>query len=462
MLKNLKQNIENDFLIKLNKNQWRIIERLIFEIIRREKTDYSKILSSLKKELNISKYSPQDKFSALKRKLLKYRFPLTTSQQSIDFKTVYLNEIKQPLKDNWKIAKKFKPLTIITEEKATASSLFKRLREKFPDCENKIVAHYRDYLKDSCFTFSQIKKPLIFITNEPADFIKPCPCTKHHLGCGYWIFNLGFGCPFDCSYCFLQQYTNFFGVILPANIDSFLDQFSKFIIKFKKPIRIGTGEFSDSLALDDLTEYSKKIIPYFQKKNVLFELKTKSTNINNILSIPPGKNIIISWSLNPSKIIEYQEFGATSLVERLNAAKKVQDVGYKLAFHFDPIIHLANWEKLYTEVIDYLYSQLQAPFAWISLGTLRSNRKLKTIVELRFPESNIFYGELLLGKDKKLRYPEFIRSKIYNTIIKRIKLYDKNTPIYLCMESEQLWKSVAGLVPYNDIENSLINFNFKN
>jgi len=459
MFKSIKQNIENIFSISLNKNQWQIIQRLIFEIGKRKNTEYSQILNTLKNELAINNYSPQDKFSALKHKLLKYRFPLTSKQQKIAFKDVYLNQIKPPLTNNWKIQTKFEPLEIFVEEKVKTSYLFKNIKKRFPNSKTKIITHYRDYLKNNPFTLSQIKKPLVFITNEQADFIKPCPCTKYHLGCGYWIFNLGFGCPFDCSYCFLQQYTNFFGIILPANIDIFLEQFEKFITRFKKPIRIGTGEFSDSLALDDITEYSKKIIPYFQQKNVLFELKTKSVNIDNLLKISPGKNIIISWSLNPPKIIKYQEFGSATLEERLTAAKRIQDAGYKIAFHFDPIIHLENWEKLYAEIINQLYSQLEPPFAWISLGTLRSNRKLKTMFELRFPKSNIFYGELLLGNDKKLRYPEFIRSKIYNTITELIKHYDKNTPLYLCMESEKIWKSVNGLVPHEDIENSLINPN---
>ena len=87
---------------------------------------------------------------------------------------------------------------------------------------------------------------------------------------------------------------------------------------------------------------------------------------------------------------------------------------------------------------------------------MRSNRRLKTITELRFPQSNIFYGELLLGADKKLRYPDFIKEEIYQEMVSKIRQFDKKTPIYLCMEDKQTWANTKGLVPLNNIENSLI------
>jgi len=194
------------------------------------------------------------------------------------------------------------------------------------------------------------------------------------------------------------------------------------------------------LALDHITEYSKKFIEYFKDKNILFELKTKSKNIENLLNTKPIENIIISWSLNPQIIIDTEELSTASLEERIKSAYLLQKAGYKLAFHFDPIIYVDNWEFLYKEVIYKLYKNLKPPFSWISLGTLRSHRKLKTIVEQRFPKSNIFYGELFISEDKKLRYPDFLRKDIYSKMLNYIREYDAQTPIYLCMEDLQIWQ----------------------
>jgi spore photoproduct lyase len=238
-------------------------------------------------------------------------------------------------------------------------------------------------------------------------------------------------------------------------LDDFFEEFDKLYKKIKKPIRIGTGEFCDSLALDEITEYSKKLIPYFKDKNVFFELKTKSDKIKNLLQINASPNVVISWSLNPQSIIEKEELAASSLEERLLAAKMVKEKGYLLGFHFDPIIHSDNWQDLYKKLIDKLYAAVSPPFAWISLGTLRSHRSLKTINEIRFPKSDIFYGELFLSEDKKLRYPKFLREEIYKNILEWIKAYDEHTPVYLCMEGKDNW-GILGKNSGIEIENYLL------
>ncbi len=442
MDKKLKEKIEKKFAFSMGLNQYREIERLIFEIGKRQNKPPAEVISSLKTKKG---FEGKNIFFALKNTLLRYRFPLTYDRPGFKKENVFLSQVKKPLNDNWKVSGKFKPVKIFLEKETENSYLITNLKKKFSGSETRRIPSLKKHQQGNNFRIAELKKPEIFITNEIEDFIKPCPCTKHHLRCGYWIFNLGFGCPFDCSYCFLQQYTNSAGIVLPANLERFFDSFNHLEKKLKKPIRIGTGEFSDSLALDDITEYSLQLIPYFREKKVFFEFKTKSNNIQNILKSKPSPNIIISWSLNPQTIIAGQEKGTASLNQRLNAASKAQKAGFRVGFHFDPIIYYSGWEKEYRALTEKLYQRLRPPFAWISLGTLRCNRALKSIAEQRFPQSNIFYGELLLGKDKKLRYPLFLRKKIYAKILKWIGKFDQKTPIYLCMEDNQIWKTCKTL-----------------
>jgi len=455
MFENLKTNLEAAFNFRLNKNQMRDIERLFFEITRKENITENAIIEYLKTDSNLDKCSGMNNFFVIKNALILRRFPLTSKKQKIDTKNIFLNQIKEPLRDDWKGNKKFEPLEIFVEKEVRSSDLVKNFKMRFPKTRIHEVDFYSDYIKTNKFRISDLKKPVVFIIKEKWDFLKPCPCTKQHLSCGYWILNLGFGCPFDCSYCFLQCYANFPGIVLPANITDFFTQFDDLYKKLKKPIRIGTGEFCDSLALDDITGYSKQLIPYLRDKNVLFELKTKSSNIGNLLKIKSSKNITISWSLNPPSIVKNEELLTASLAERLDAARAVQEKGYSVAFHFDPIIYSEHWKELYRDVIDNLYQKIKIPLSWISLGTLRSHRSLKTISELRFPQSNIFYGELFLGEDKKLRYPEYLRKEIYSYMVKSIREHDSKTPVYFCMENKDIW-AILDKNSSAEIENSLL------
>jgi spore photoproduct lyase len=457
--KNLKEKIEKTFAFRLNQNQYQEIERFVFEITRRQNSSIPQLISYLEQESEVKTKTGRNKFFALKDCLIKYRFPLTSAYKNIRPENIFLNKRQIPLQDNWTTKNSFKPITLFFEKRTKGNYLINNFQKHFPNLKIKQISSLKNYIKDNKFKLSELKKPFVFIIEESRDFLKPCPCTKGHLSCGYWIFNLGFGCPFDCSYCYLQQYTNSAGIILPVNLDDFFCQFDKFEKKINRPIRIGTGEFCDSLALDHITGYSTKLISYFRNKAVLFELKTKSNKIDNILSQKAASNIIISWSLNPQKIIDSEEKGASKLKERLEAAKKIQKSGFKIAFHFDPIIYYDNWEKDYKDLIRQLYAEVKPPFAWISLGMLRSNRQLKPIVEQRFPKSNIFYGELFMGKDKKLRYPKFLRKIIYQKINKWIKKLDQKTPVYLCMEDKEVWQGIGNFKTRKDIETYLIRNN---
>lgn len=449
-LEELSKSIADKFSVKLNLNYSRELCRLLFEISIREGCPIESIIDECHKRMLTEKATGKDRIIKLKKVLIKLRYPICSDETEVKEKEVYLSKLEDRQQNIIHPGKNYVPEAIYIENEVKGSEMELRVRSKFPDIDVIYIDRYSHVLKDYKPTAASFKRPLLFIIKEQQDFLKPCPCTKKHLGCGYWILNLGFGCPFDCSYCYLQQYQNVPGILLPANMPDFLESFDEFHAKMNnKLIRIGTGEFCDSLAMDHISDYSKILVPFFSKRNVLFELKTKSDNIGNLLEIPGSKNIVISWSLNPQDFIDKEEISVASLKERLIAAQKIQKHGYSIAFHFDPIVPIKDWEIKYKEVVDKIYEYVHAPIAWISLGTLRFTRELKGFMEQRFADSQITYGELLMGEDKKLRYPEFIRRPIFKKMLEWFKAHDEKSPVYLCMESKDMWQDV-----FNNIEST--------
>ncbi len=416
-------------------NKKQEIIRLVFEISKRENISPGDILSSI----------THDNFHNLKNCLLRRRFPL-----SIYYKEAinsYLPKVRFHVKNKANIRKtKFYPAKIIVEDSLRGSFLLKRFRNKFPLSKISYIKSLKEYRmmyyrRPKISDYNQRRKT-VFITKERYDLFKKCPCTKGAIRCDYHIFNLGFGCIFDCTYCYLQEYTNTPGIILSANLDRFFDNF----IAYKKDgMRIGTGEFSDSLMLDDITQYSKAIIDFFRKHpKVVFEFKTKSANIKNLLSIKYSPNIVVSWSLNPQRIIKGNEFFTAGLIQRLDSARKCADAGYKIGFHFDPVFFYKGWRKDYKELIDLLFLNLKTKsIAWISIGTFRFTPKLKDVIEERFPENKILNEELLYGYDKKLRYPDKLRVDMYANLIAMFRQHNLRAPIYLCMEEKSIWQKLS-------------------
>lgn len=448
--------IINTYDIKPSISAGRELERLLFEL-KILNIHPEQIITYIKKHFEQSGCSGKEKIANIKSSLIKLRFPASSLHRKILPQDVYLPQINNKREKVYHPGDIFSPEKIFIENNVKNCEIERNLKKLFPDTPAEYIVSCSQKAGELKPDHRTLKVPYIFVVKEKHDFLKPCPCTRGHLGCGYWILNLGFGCPFDCSYCYLQQYQNVPGLIIPANIDDFFDSFDKFHQKINRTIRIGTGEFCDSLALDHITEYSKKLVPFFSKKDVLFELKTKSRNIDNLLSIPASKNTIISWSLNPQIFIDNEEIAVAPLKQRLEAAQKVQQHGYSIAFHFDPIVLINNWEKEYTRVVELIYQHVKPGLAWISLGTLRFTRTMKTAMEQRFPGSILPYQELLLGKDRKLRYIEELRQPAYNHLKDSIRKFDTKTPVYLCMESHKIWQNFDPSVKdTSDIEKTLI------
>ena len=249
----------------------------------------------------------------------------------------------------------------------------------------------------------------------------------------------------DCSYCILQHYLSNPFITVHVNRQDLWNRLDEFLQKHKnKRLRLGTGELGDSLALDHLTGNSLELISYFRSKtHVLFELKTKTVNIENILSVKPADNIIISWSLNSERIAQTEEKGAPTIHHRIEAAQMLAKRGFRVGFHFDPIILHPGWEEGYAETISSLFTSIDpSRIAWISLGSLRFPPHLKPIIQKRFPKSRIIYEEMIRGKDGKYRYFKPIRMDMYKNIVNLIwKNGGKKVPLYFCMENKEIWES---------------------
>jgi len=290
----------------------------------------------------------------------------------------------------------------------------------------------------------------LFLCRNKGRFFEPCPGTKHYLCCLYKILNFASNCHLNCTYCILQAYLNNPFMVLYTNTDEMFKELDKVFTQNPNTFhRIGTGEYTDSLILDHLTSFTQLVVPYFAgKSNACLELKTKTDCIENLEGLEHGGKTIVSWSLNAEPIIKSEEKNGCSLGGRINAAHQCQKWGYKLGFHFDPLIYYPGWEGDYKKAVEKLFRTINpASICWISLGCLRFIPKLKPIIKKRYPKSRILYQEFIRGLDGKMRYFKPIRIEMYTKIAGWIKGYNPKTLIYLCMESNEVWEKSLGFTP---------------
>ncbi len=277
-------------------------------------------------------------------------------------------------------------------------------------------------------------------------FIKPCPCSPEKLRCCYHIITPAVGCPFNCSYCFLNFYSKDKGITIYSNTDEMFKELKEFLtLRKNTPTRIGTGEFMDSLAIKELDDVNKELAKIIREGgNAIIEFKTKSKRIQPMLDIPAHKNIVLSWSLNPQSIIDTEEPLTASLQERLEAAKTAADYGYSIALHLDPIF---MEDKLLDEYIDLIGKTMSivpaSKVRWLSMGGFRYTEELKLcMLEKSGLNKTYLSGEFVRCEDGKFRYPRYQRVKFYNAIGNAVKKHG-NIKTYMCMEDNNLWRHIT-------------------
>ncbi|MCF7823275.1 MAG: DNA photolyase [Candidatus Marinimicrobia bacterium] len=341
---------------------------------------------------------------------------------------------------------------IIVDEKVADQKLVERYKQNNPQAEV-IKIDLTDEIKESMFNQEPTPaKRDILLTEKQGHTVKQCPGTdRTYRCCNYHVINQTSNCPIDCTYCILQFYLNNPVTTVYANTEKLLTEVKdKIATQPDRFFRIGTGELSDSLAFDSSSEYSKDVVEYFASlPNVLLELKTKSNKIENLLELDHKGHTVVSWSVNPQVIIDAEEHKAASLDERLEALAQVQATGYKIGFHFDPLLYHEGWERNYPDLIRQLFAVVDPKnVAWISIGSLRFPPEMKEKVLEKFPRSKIMFAELIRGMDGKMRYPKPLRLDMYRTVYNTLReVGGQDLFIYFCMESAEIWERTMGWSP---------------
>ncbi|MBU2451973.1 MAG: DNA photolyase, partial [Proteobacteria bacterium] len=222
-----------------------------------------------------------------------------------------------------------------------------------------------NFINDTNDPISKAKRTL-YITLNKGTIIKACPGTSCYTCCDYTILQSGTFCTMDCSYCILQAY--FHPPVLQyfAGLKSLGHDLDKTFCQ-NKIFRIGTGEYTDSLIWEKVSLLPKFLVETFARQNnCVLELKTKTVNIESLLPLDHNGKTILAWSLNTPDIINSEERGTASLGARLKAAKQAESKGYKLAFHFDPIVIYPGCEIHYKQVIQQIFEMIHPQnIVWI-------------------------------------------------------------------------------------------------
>lgn len=311
--------------------------------------------------------------------------------------------------------------------------------------EKDIIPHFRE------------GKSTLKLSEKKGEVFDTCSTmSQKYVCCNIKVIKAVKNCPYDCSYCFLQNYLNDGTTTVVSDIDSIMEEvISKTDAQPWRLWRIGSWELGDSLALEEETGQAARLVEAFSKlPNAVLELKTKSNKVDSLLNCNHQGKTVVAWSLNTEYIVNHQEHRTARLNERLDAIKKVVEVGYPIALHFDPMIVYEGWEDGYTDLLNRIFDIVDGKdIAWISVGSLRFNPEMKKKMEINFPKQTLTSEEMILGDDGKVRYIKPTRLNLYRHITKELMKHlglsslsptqepQTNLPLfYYCMERPDVWE----------------------
>ena len=342
---------------------------------------------------------------------------------------------------------KYQPKKIFIEKEVVNSPVTKQIINKLPGVVVEYIDDYRNIRIEGNTTDDVYieSKECLAVARKKGGLVKEFRCRDGIIGNTEYFISHGNNCNLDCEYCFLQSYFDNAVPTVFINHDEILTAIKDVLLAAgdKKTV-FHAGELCDALAFDDLTGLSRKLIPLFSEyPNAGLELRTKTTTIENLLTISSSSNIVISWTFSPQLIVDAYEHKTPPLEERVRAAGEVQRAGYNVGICLDPIILCEDWFNNYKSMLEMLFDRLDiAKIKFVSLGGFRYLPSLTRVIRDRNPETNLLLGEFVPCIDGKYRYFRPIRVEVYREIGKAIREITRDVKMSLCMETPEVWNGV--------------------
>lgn len=340
---------------------------------------------------------------------------------------------------------------LIIDKASENDPLTLKLRKKLPEADIEVVSDITPFIGKK-----RSKSGVLVITRHKGKFIKDFPEAPGTPPCGEKYITTLLNCPFSCSYCYLQSYLEHSQIVVFTNTEKMKEEL-KSVLAAEPPSRITTGEMGDSLAIDHLTETTADLLPLFKDSRTLLEVRTKSANIDHLLSTTGGNppvasaargadRLLVTWTLTPPEAIRKEEKGAETLGKRLEAINRISRAGVKVAVRFDPLIPFYFTSARYEKIAERLRAAAENGIHRFEIGILRFPPGLWKNVRLKHPESAIMRGEYHPDTEGKMRLYRPERVKIYRKLRLILSDYFSDVPVELSMEHESVWKD-AGIEP---------------
>ena len=327
----------------------------------------------------------------------------------------------------------FKPQAIYFEKNIENYELGKQLMEKYKDVPKIEIENHNnieEMRNKQNKEFANMKRNLIIGIRKTNKFV------ENHKTSDFLVPYTSSGCTASCLYCYLVcNYNKCAYLRLFVNREQMLEKIIKTAEKADENLNFEIGSNSDLILENSITNNLVWTIDNFKNTSKgTLTFPTKFDMVDDILNLDHRGKIIIRMSVNPEFIINRVEFGTSRLEGRIEAINKLKDAGYKIGILIAPVIFVDNWQQLYLELIQRLYSELSEQVkkdVFFEIIFMTYSYVHTKINEEAFPNAiNLYNKDLMRGRGRgKYMYKDNLREEGRKFFIEQLHKYFHNNKI---------------------------------
>ena len=322
---------------------------------------------------------------------------------------------------------------IYVEKKILNNKNTLEILSKFKDVKIIEIENYKEVFSSNNqdFHLQKLGQKLILASNKANMIYEGAVVCESFENDNFYYTSSIINCVYDCEYCYLQGVYSSGNIVIFVDIEKVFEEVEELYNKLKT-LYLCISYDTDLLAIENICGFSEKWYYFIEdKKDLKIELRTKSGNIDKFLNLKPLDNFIIAFTLSPENITLKNEKYTASFKNRVNAIKELQEKGWKVRICIDPLIYSDNFEKNYSQMIEYLFNEIdKEKVIDVSIGVFRISKEYLKKMRNQNQNSEILYYPFECV-DGVYTYSDKIKSYMINFIKEQFLKYIDEKKIYI-------------------------------
>ena len=322
---------------------------------------------------------------------------------------------------------------IYVEKKILNNKNTLEILSKFKDVKIIEIDNYKEVFSSNNqdFHLQKLGQKLILASNKANMIYEGAVVCESFENDNFYYTSSIINCVYDCEYCYLQGVYSSGNIVIFVDIEKVFEEVEELYNKLKT-LYLCISYDTDLLAIENICGFSEKWYYFIEdKKDLKIELRTKSGNIDKFLNLKPLDNFIIAFTLSPENITLKNEKYTASFKNRIKAIKELQEKGWKVRICIDPLIYSDNFEKNYSQMIEYLFNEIdKEKVIDVSIGVFRISKEYLKKMRNQNQNSEILYYPFECV-DGVYTYSDKIKSYMINFIKEQFLKYIDEKKIYI-------------------------------